>query len=89
MNWDHGIAFDVRLSFIGKCCLTMPYHHYVSRLLPSELSLVGVGGIWGRGGGALRKSCSVPRHTWITKYLLHTRYNQTYHNAKANTLTII
>ena len=38
MNWDHGIAFDVRLSFIRTCCLTMLY---VSSLLPGELSLMG------------------------------------------------
>ena len=85
MNWDHGIAFDVRLSCIRTCCLTMLY---VSSLLPGELSLMGEVG-YGEGDGGLRKSCAVPSHTRITKYLLHTRYHQIHPHAKANTLTII
>ena len=40
MNLDHSTAVDVRLSFIGKCCLIVSY---VSRLLPSDMSLVGYG----------------------------------------------
>ena len=41
MNLDHSTAMDVRLSFIGKGCLIVSY---VSRLLPSDMSLVGYGG---------------------------------------------